>query len=627
MAPLLFFGVRMKYRFQSFVVCWLALVSLLWGSAAAEPRAVERLAGDPTWTKLIQYKDDGFFRGDRSAIITKDFFLAETGNKAPLAELLATLEAMQGPLGENPDEHVLCRFPARAIWLDEQLSLGVPDPFSVCPDLAAWSKQGTMDGVSVLFVAGYFSNPGSAFGHILMRLHAGDDAVDAEDVLDTAINYGAADSEDDPLVPYIYRGLTGHYRSTYSTLDFYHHSERFREQQLRDLWQYRLDLSPRQVRLFTAHVWELLRAHNRYYFLRQNCAYRIAAALELVVDRELTPSNKVWMAPADVFEALTREEPGKRPVVKEVKRLASRETQFTDGYRRLAPKQKRVIDKLMADADLPVQPLLTGLSPDEQAQTLDVVLDYFAFADDVDPAQKSQALAARFVLPPSQEEDGAKPLPPHAGQAPSMWQVQALSNDELGAGVELRVRPAYFDFLSTTEGTAPFSELSMADLRLVARDDALHLRQLEIVRVTALKLQTDGAPNRDGRAYRFRTGAETRHLGCDDCLVGFVEAGLGEAVSLAPNVAAFGLLSARAEAGDVVNSSLSGVGTLGLVVHSKPAAMVVEAGLVQGIDHDEVTIPFAKAELRLGRGTQWDVRLRTEQREALEFGFAVSGYW
>lgn len=597
------------------------VLAAMMGQASAQ---LEQLAEDPRWLKLLQYEDRGWRGGWQSAIVDDDFFLAPHDNRTPLTELVATLDGLPGPLGPDPNSHTLCRYPARAIWLDEQLGLGLPDPFAVCPELAEWSQDGSVEGVSVLFVAGYFSNPGSAFGHILLRLHTGEGSVDVEDVLDTAINYGAADSEEDPLIPYIVRGLTGHYRSTYSTLDFFHHSERFREQQLRDVWQYRLALAPDDVRLLTAHIWELLRAHNRYYFLRQNCAYRVAKALELVVDQDLTPGNKLWMAPVDAFTALTAQAGA---AVADVKRLASRETEFADGYRYLPQADQNFVDRVVDEPMTPLATLLEETPPQTPGPALDVALDYFAFAENIPAGREAEALALRFQMPAASPTDRPEPQPPHKGQASSLWQVRANINEELGVGAEFRVRPAYFDFLSNTEGTTPYSELSMGDLRVIVRDGEVHLKQLEVVRVTALGLQTGGVPNRDGWAFRFRTGAETKDLSCDDCLLGYVEAGLGEAVELAPGLAAYGLLSARLEAGDQTNSVLSGVGTAGLIYRRGLAAIAVEGGFQQGVDEDDFTRPFGKAELRLGPGVRWDVRFQAEQREVLEWGVAITGYW
>lgn len=587
-------------------------------------------AADPVWLKLGRWEPEVLGRGYRSNIVTESFFLAPGGAHDPQAELIATMNAMSGPLGEDPDRHALCRFPARALFLETRLDLGLPDPFDVCPALGTWSQDDSIRGVSVLYVAGYFSNPGSAFGHILLRLHTDEADIPVEDVLDKAINYGARPSEDDPMPVYVARGLTGRYRSTFSTLDFYHHNERYRAEQLRDIWQYRLDLADDRLRLLTAHVWELLGARNRYYFLRQNCAYRIAELLELVADRPLIPRSKAWMAPVDVFHMLTDELPGgAAPPVGSVTRLASRETLFAEGYSMLTEEQKAFVDRATGAGPVDFAALEARHGLDDPAAAYDVVLDYFSFADDHPEAEerRAAALRARFALPAGRKAPKTAPKPPHLGQRSSLVEIGARSNDRLGAGALIRVRPAYFDFLSATEGTQPFSELGMADLTLVARDGSVHLRRLEVVRVTGLYLSETGGPDRDARAWRTRFGAEVRDLSCDACLLAFGEAGIGEAVGLGRNGAVYGLLGARLEAGDRTNSTLSGVATAGVVLRGQKAGFALEGGLQQGADNAELTLPFARAELRLRNTLRSEMSLTAEVRRAAEFGLSWRGYW
>lgn len=598
-------------------------------SAASVDGSVREAATSATWLKLGRWEHKVLGGPYRSNIVSDDFFLAPSGAVDPQAELQATMTAMVGPLGTDPDDHPICRYPARALFIDERFGLGLPDPFAACPELGTWSRDGQITGVSVLFIAGYFSNPGSAFGHILLRLHTNDDAIIVEDVLDTAINYGARSSEDDPIIPYIAKGLTGQYRSTYTSLDFYHHSERFRSEQLRDIWQYRLALDESDVRLLSAHIWELLRAKNRYYFLEQNCAYRIGELLELVVDRQLTPGAKTWMTPVDLFHRLTSDAEPRTPVVEQVTRLASKETQFNDGYRALSREEQKLVDTLIGAAPVAAMPPAAARNGSDPSDAYNVALDYFAFNDDLPYAEERQGriLAARFALPPRPGKRVAPPNPPHEGQRSSLFSVGAISNEDLGSGAEIRVRPAYFDFLSRTEGTQAYSELSMADLRLVARDGTLHLRSLEAVRVTGLGISEGGGPDNGARAWRVRIGAETRDLSCDDCLLGYAEAGLGEGWELRPGMAVFALASGRLESGDQINSSISGVATVGTVIRTPEFGILIEGGVQQGVTRTETTLPFAKAELRLATGKNWDISAAAQVRRSTELGVTIQCYW
>ncbi|MCG8442672.1 MAG: DUF4105 domain-containing protein, partial [Caulobacterales bacterium] len=241
----------------------------------AEARALN-LADDPTWLKLGRYKRAmGLRARHRSDVVAPGYFLASDGRVDPHAELAATIEALAAPPGPDPDAHALCRYPARAMWLARRLAWDLPSSLEACPAYRAWSRDGAVDGVSVIMVSGYLSNPGSVYGHLLIRFHSGGDHG-RHDLLETSMNYGAAASEDDALVPYVVKGLFGGYRSRFSNLEYFHHNARYREAQLRDVWEYHLRLSPEDVAFLVAHSWEMMGAENRYYFLRQNCAYRIA---------------------------------------------------------------------------------------------------------------------------------------------------------------------------------------------------------------------------------------------------------------------------------------------------------------------------------------------------------------
>ena len=268
-----------------------AIIALLTlpGAAAAQhaaPSIVDELAQDPTWLKLGRYKRSVTGRARwRSDVVTPDYFLADQGRVDPRAELVATIAALSLPVGANPNTHALCRFPGRALWLSRALEWPLPNALDVCPDYRAWARDGRVTGVSVILVSGYLSNPGSVYGHLLVRFHSVGDGRERSDLLETSMNYGAAASEDDALVPYVIKGLFGGYRSKFTTLEYFHHEERYREDQLRDVWEYNLRLSQSEVDLLVAHGWEMMGSENNYYFLRQNCAYRIAELIGVVVDR------------------------------------------------------------------------------------------------------------------------------------------------------------------------------------------------------------------------------------------------------------------------------------------------------------------------------------------------------
>lgn len=603
---------------------------------AIELALSSNLAEDPAWLRLGRYDRALMRQSWRSEVISPGYFLAGDGRTNPQSELIATIRAVTQPLGDDPDTHAACRFPARAQWLKRKLEVAAPDPVAECPKFRAWAREGEITGVSVVFASGYFSNPGSAYGHLLMRFHS-DGETGRHDLLETSINYGAADSEGDPFLPYMIKGLLGGYKSTFTDLEYFNYSQRYREAQLRDVWAYRLDLSQNDVDFLVGHAWEMLGQENRYYFLRQNCAYRIAELVSTVTGEPLVPGGKLWVTPADVFQVLAGQSTDGRPLVANVERLPSRQTTFREGYRGLSADQRRLTDAA-ATGGLRAALVDSDLSRREQAAALDVALDYQAFIIEADmgaapdAAQRTELLLARMALPASTAVSPEPPTrqfggPPHAGHRSSLVQLSGLYNDELGAGLELRVRPAYYDFLSHAPSAAKYSELSMGDVRLVLRDRGdVDLRQFEVVKVTALNISPTGAPGDGGAAWGVRLGLEDRDLACDDCLVSYAEGHFGRAAEVS-GVAAFGFLSGRLQGLDVNDNYAQAGVTGGLITGGRAWKASVVGGVLHEVDDAFEARPFVRAETRLGAASRWDVRLDVEHREALESRARMSVYW
>lgn len=589
---------------------------------------LEHLSAHPTWLKLGRYKSGlGISKKLKSDIITDTYFISNVGAHDPYAELVATLEAFQQPLGEAPDESAVCRFPGRIAFLKRETDLKLPDPKIVCPAYGKFVDGGDVNGASVMFIGSYLDNPGSAFGHLLLRFHNDADAtmsIELTDVLDTAINYGAADSENDPLIPYIAKGLTGGYSSTFTTLPFFHHSERYREHQLRNVWEYRLDLDQDAVDLMTGHIWELLGVENKYYFLRQNCAYRMAEIVELVTETDLISDSKVWVAPMDVFHAMMDQEPS---IVRSVKRLASRQTLFNENYTALSVAERGFVDDVLNNPNVPVEDQVSKSDVQDPREALNVLLDRFAYKNTANAERQKEVLLARFRRAPGQRRQVEPPTPPHEGQKTSLFQTSFVHNDNLGTGLELRVRPAYFDFLSKTVGTAPYSELAMADTRLLYRDGQLYLRQLEAVRVTALNINETGAPGASRNAWRMRIGVQDRDLACDGCLVGYAEGGLGRGYKVHENFAAYALASAQLEVGDSSRSTLQAKATTGLVWSTDDFGVHLEGAYVSGLDDTSLSKFMVKSELRFYGSENWEFRAGLGYDEATEGTFSFNLFW
>ena len=70
----------------------------------------------------------------------------------------------------------------------------------------------------------------------------------------------------------------------------------------RDLWEYRLTLTPAELDRLVRHLWELLPTYYDYYFFDENCSYHLLALLEVArPGLRLTDRFHAWTIPSIPF--------------------------------------------------------------------------------------------------------------------------------------------------------------------------------------------------------------------------------------------------------------------------------------------------------------------------------------
>ena len=203
----------------------------------------KRLHEHSTWQKLLAYEQQWSGKNVRSAIHSDSFFNAPTGYKDPEAELLATLKAIARLEESNPNLHAQCRFPARYLWLKDQLDFSEKDIPSVnCPEFNEWSMKGKVDSLSIVFATGFLGNPASYYGHTLLKLN--NKSSNNNRLLDVSVNYGAIVPDGEDPITYIVKGLLGGYDAGFSHTEYYFHNHSYGEIELRDLGSMNLIFHP-----------------------------------------------------------------------------------------------------------------------------------------------------------------------------------------------------------------------------------------------------------------------------------------------------------------------------------------------------------------------------------------------
>ena len=188
--------------------------------------SIDEISSSKQWKQLLYFNEE-------SEIKDKKYFLSETGNLDPKAELLATINAYKEDSGNNDP---VCLFPARYYFLSKYISFPKYKKINDgCTDLKKWQPIKNTDSISLVLVSGYISNPASTFGHSLIKLNNKESGL-----FDTSINYGALVPDNENTIKYIYKGLTGGYEAGFSDKYFYEQDLMYSNKEYRDMWEYKI---------------------------------------------------------------------------------------------------------------------------------------------------------------------------------------------------------------------------------------------------------------------------------------------------------------------------------------------------------------------------------------------------
>jgi len=395
--------------------CWLVAALLAPGlgladSASAYLHLLQQrawslgLERDEGWLALGHYRTA--YGGFVSDADDPAFFLAPSGKHDPKAELLASLEAFFR-LGDS-DGHPQCRFPARYHWLKIRLGfdrsrLAERD----CPAFRQWRDKLEAHAVSLIFPSAYMNSPSSMFGHTFLRLdraNQNDDNV----LLAYTINY-AAEALDENELFYAYHGLFGGYPGVVTVQPFYDKVKEYRDWENRDIWEYRLNLAPEEVAQLVRHVWEIMPIRFDYFFIDENCSYRLLSLLDVARPglrlRRQFPYRSI---PVDTVRAVVA-----AGLVNGTNYRPSAATTLETHVRQLTRAQRHLARQLATGKIVPDSPALAGLTSGARAAVLETAYEFARYrALDEKLPRESTAKTAYELLRARSRIEASLPLEP-----------------------------------------------------------------------------------------------------------------------------------------------------------------------------------------------------------------------
>lgn len=284
------------------------------------------------WHKLLHFKNT------ESEIDDKRFFLSVEGKVSPRAELEATLEALKKS-DYRDINGTACRYPARTRWLKERLPNG---GIRECKYLANNLEQFDFKTLYLVYTSSFMNAPASMVGHTFLRF----DKDENTPLLSYALNYSAEIDINTSPLSYVYNGIFGGFEGRYRVVPYYEMVKLYSDMEHRDMWEYKLDLTPKEIERVVLHMFEMQSFYSDYLFFNENCSYNLLWFIELArEDLRLVDKFNYITAPLDTIKELERQK-----LIKSSTLRASKTTKIKEIYSKI--RDKKIAKNFLKETNL-----------------------------------------------------------------------------------------------------------------------------------------------------------------------------------------------------------------------------------------------------------------------------------
>jgi hypothetical protein len=515
----------------------------LYAAPHLDDQRLQQLANDPFWLSLGHY-ESGKFKGWRSYVSDKKFFLAPDGAHHPDQELKATVEALYTPasLGEK---HAQCVYPARTRWLKDQLHL-TDLPALDCKEFKQWFKDVAPHSAVMIFPAAYLNSPSSMFGHTLLRIDQADVQSNNTALLSYAINFGAYIEGSDNSILYAWKGLMGGYPGLFALVPYQEKLSEYRSLENRDLWEYRLNLTQVETERMVEHVWELKQIQFDYFFFDENCSYRLLELLQVArPSLRLTEQFPLTAIPTDTVKAV--KEAG---LVEKIDYRPSRERELLERAKPLDSDEQQWVLKISDDQKHLQDPAFKAIAKDRQALIIDAAYRLGRYRAnglerDTERSQRSFELLRAINQNPPPDLKIERPGLPEDGHESRTWQAGIGTRGDKAFG-EYGLRMAYHDLNDNAEGFPLGAQIEILQMKLRQYEgNHWQLQQLDLATIRSLTPRNELLQPWSWQVTGGLERVPGKHD--DETLVSHVNGGAGGTWQLRDDMLGFALGTVRVE--------------------------------------------------------------------------------
>lgn len=248
-----------------------------------EAAMTKRIYQLPIWSALLHAKND------RSNIMDANFLLS-LPDFSSVKELQQTIDFLyQGVQGN------VCRFPARYLWLRQQLD--APElPLDVCPEVAEFRQKAPLDEIALVFAGENIAQPASMLGHAFLKF-SGKNEQGQE--ISHAISF-FTDANTINLPKLLFDSMVIGKKGYFSLAPYSEKQQLYVDEEQRAIWEYQLTLDNFQKELMRLHLLELKQSHLTYFFQKYNCATLLNFILAL--SGKSVPDSAWWVTPKGLIK-------------------------------------------------------------------------------------------------------------------------------------------------------------------------------------------------------------------------------------------------------------------------------------------------------------------------------------
>lgn len=473
----------------------------------------QHLADTLMWQTLLHYRQHPITRTRRSLADDPEFFLSPQGKHDAAQELDATLAAFFDPtLRYALDQSASCRFIARYEWLKDSLQFDpglLPEPN--CARYRQWRAGIAANKVTLIFPSAYLNSPASMYGHTFLRLDPKPEERKSGGLplLSYAVNYAANGNENEGL-GFAFKGLTGLYAGQFTNAPYYIRIREYNDLENRDIWEYELNLTPKEIDRLMAHTWELGPTVFDYYFFDENCSYHLLSLIDAArPELQLSEQFTWWAVPLDTIKAIARQ-PG---LLNAVRYRPANSSELQYRAQLLAP-QGAAMAKSVMQGHLSIDDLrVIEPSPERRALILETAERLTAYdatrresVDSETQKRRMTLLTARAALPsgPALTVPTPKWEPT---QGHDTARIDLLIGQRNGRGlVTLQARPAYHELMDTEDGYQRGAAITFFSLAVSKTTDG-HVQLEQFVPVDIASL-SPREPLLSAKSWRVHVGYE-----------------------------------------------------------------------------------------------------------------------